>query len=192
MLRSVPPFNLDIPAIICGSAPCLATDLAAVGAWNSNLTIIAVNDAWREVRPDMLVGYEVESVLVHARGAAERWGRCFTTHAPAWPAATARDGIDHFWVDDTHDQSGTSTMFAVKIAKAIGFSPIILCGAPLLGGDGYIDGVEDDHGFGRVAPGSFEVNHAHNAWLRAREAGRLHGVYSMSGFTRDLLGLPPS
>lgn len=86
--------------------------------------------------------------------------------------------FDYWWPE--LQSGGTSVWLACKIMAAIGFAPIIVCGAPLERGP-YLDGDDD-------------WSHRNDDELKAyREAWRretyMHPIVrSMSGWTRELLG----
>ena len=74
---------------------------------------------------------------------------------------------------------GSSGYFGVEVAKHLGADRIVLCGIPMTPTE-HFDGDEP-----------WEMANAHwKHWLREHERGKLDGVRSMSGRTRDLLGAP--
>lgn len=102
------------------------------------------------------------------------------------------DGIEHVWHGPMM-MLGTSSLPAAMIAKAVGFSPVILCGVPLTK-VGYVDGYkgsiicDSEFDTKKQLRATLETRHA--TWKAFHERGELEGVYSMSGFTRNLLGGP--
>ncbi len=100
-------------------------------------------------------------------------------------------GVDFFW-SGPPAASGTSSLCAVMVIKAIGFSGIILCGIPLAK-TGYIEGYiggrySEFMTSGKTMNGT--VRQRHLTWGRFYKAGRLEDVTSFGGFTRELLGEP--
>lgn len=78
------------------------------------------------------------------------------------------------------------------VFKAIGFNEIILCGVPLVK-TGYIEGWKGGRFSEFVTSGKTmngTVLQRHLTWGRFYKAGRLEGVTSFGGFTRELLGEP--
>lgn len=74
---------------------------------------------------------------------------------------------------------GSSGFFGVEVAQHVGADRIVLCGIPM---------TESPHFDGHEP---WEMANAHwKHWLWAHQAGKLRGVRSMSGRTRDLLGAP--
>lgn len=100
-------------------------------------------------------------------------------------------GADYVW-SGPPAASGSSSLPAVLIAKAIGFEEIFLCGVPLTK-TGYLDGYPsqgigefNNTPCGKVMNGT--VRQRRETWTRFHKAGKLTGVTSFSGFTRELLG----
>lgn len=90
----------------------------------------------------------------------------------------AADGIDRLWPEF---KAGDSGLLAARVALALGASRVILAGVPL-----------DDSGRVHDDPARTPFEYARfyrPVWeaARAELAGR---VWSMSGFTRELLGAP--
>lgn len=87
-----------------------------------------------------------------------------------------------YWWQHLQTGQGTSSMLAAKIAIAIGFDEVILCGAPL-DREPYLDG-EDDW----VHRTDRDMEVARHPWVKAKY---LHPyLSSMSGWTQELLGQP--
>ncbi len=108
-------------------------------------------------------------------------------------ANAAPPGVDHLWHGPSVC-SGTASLAAVMVAKAIGFEEIILCGVPLEK-IGYVQGYPS-HGCSEWnnREGAKSMNGSRTqrreTWNRCFKAGMLEGVTSFSGFTRELLGEP--
>lgn len=90
--------------------------------------------------------------------------------------------------------SGSSSLSAVMIAKAISTGEIILCGVPLTK-TGYVKDYPqadisefNNHPEGKTMNGT--VQQRLETWTKFHKAGMLAGVASFSGFTKELLGEP--
>ncbi len=81
--------------------------------------------------------------------------------------------------DHTRDWGGSSGLFAVKIARELGFVKIVLCGVPMTVEATHIKRGEPwnaAHGFRR-------------AWMKQRHTIKAH-IRSMSGWTAEQFGVP--
>lgn len=121
------------------------------------------------------------------------WQKPITHHYPSGQREYTRKvpGFDFIW-SAPPAASGTSSLCAVIIAKAIGLSEIILCGIPLAK-TGYIEGypvtgLREFGTSGKIINGT--VQQRRETWGKFYKAGMLEGVTSFSGFTRELLGEP--
>lgn len=172
------------PVLVCGNAYCLAEDLDRARRLYPEAPSIAVNGASGNVKaialfslhPDKLIGW---------RGLQEKvFGPGFTVHgvcrADRVPQAQKNmPWVDHWW--DSHAK-GSSGWAARKIAHYMGFAPVILCGMPLSQGN---------YQGGKIAKlwrKKEVVSHFRHMVEQDREWHA--GVYSMSGWTRDVLGEP--
>jgi hypothetical protein len=102
------------------------------------------------------------------------------------------------WFDATHSTGATSAGKASKMALTAGYGPVVLAGCPMdaSGYDFAEARVKHDVGCKRVGDPRHDQ---HKTILRYRAAmARLAGgefkgkVFSMSGYTRDCLGAPPT
>lgn len=95
----------------------------------------------------------------------------------------------HLW--EKVSTGGTSAWKAVRIGKAMGYDRLILCGCPI-DDSGYAAGESKGigHGCARIGKGEGRMyaNYRRTFAVRAQDEGA--GVYSMSGYSRDLLGAP--
>lgn len=93
---------------------------------------------------------------------------------------------DHIW-HGPPAAAGSASLGAALIAKAIGFSDIILCGVPI-DASGYLDG------YPVIPEGSHfesgDMVHQRALWKKYQKIGMLTGVTSFNGYTKDLLGPP--
>jgi len=97
------------------------------------------------------------------------------THSPA--------DAEVVWdFDDPEIGRGTSSLFAVLVALTLGYNPVTLAGIPLDG----TGNINNPPGY-RVT--SWEVGSSHDKWLEYRPLF-MNRVFSMSGFTREILGSP--
>lgn len=102
-------------------------------------------------------------------------------------------GIDYIWAGPPA-VSGTSALGAALAVKAMGFEEVILCGVPL-SKTGHVEGYPkagssefNNRPIGKVMNGT--VLQRRETWSKFHKAGKLIGVTSFSGFTRELLGEP--
>lgn len=163
---------------MAGSAWCLHDDLARA----PDLPIIAINAASDEVRAFAL--YSCHPERFKARPwrwidrQRRRFGDGFTVHGGRF-----REGmpwVQHWWGPS---KGGGSAWGARKMAFAMGFTEVILCGCPL-----------DSGNYTGHKPGALMTRQNVIEDLRAGVAADTDwhkACYSMSGWTRDLLGEPP-
>lgn len=167
-------------AIVVGSAPVLYDDLGALGDTVRGAVLFAVNDM-TALYPGIIhhgVSHHPEKLVLwhalrsHLTGHPKGEGRV-VTHA-----SKAHDGIDRVW--PAFHAPGSSSLFAVRVAMALGHREVIVCGVPL-DGSGYL--------WGPRAAGAYDYTPYRKAWVRAQD--ELRGrVTAPSGFIRDLLGAP--
>lgn len=123
-------------------------------------------DAWVRGRRETIAGYVVR----------QRWGEVRLTHSN-------NVGGKVQWPWPGH---GTSTLNAIYTALALGYAPVVVCGAPLTNDGHYFDPPWVGSNFER------EIGHDRNGELQywAKSARKIFGgrVFSQSGRTRELLG----
>jgi len=145
--------------------------------------VIAVNGAAKEVKAFILASQHPERMVARgfawATRQARKFGPGFTIHAPG--NDDGKNPHVHYWWDVR--KAGGSAWFARKVAQLIGFSPVILCGCPLDPGP-YV-GHHNIGGFMHRDDVVAELRKGIEADVEWHE-----GVFSMSGFTRDLFGEP--
>lgn len=167
--------------LVLGGADCLWSDLheleAVTGPWPG--PVIAVNDAgvhWPR-RLDHWATLHPEDLQPRLDARAENGypgGFIVWAHErDPWHSTGGRHLVDRTLPVPT--KTGSSGLFAVSVARAIGCERVVLCGVPMtatphIGGGGPWTEVE------RFWP----------LW----DAESLEDVRSMSGRTRDLLGAP--
>lgn len=162
--------NFKGSVLVCATARCLWDDLAQLGPWTGD--VAAVNHAGMALPMPYqhlcsLETYVLQPILELAklRQPGHIW-----IHGPAdWPEIVQR--------------GGTSTMFAVQVALALGYDKVVLAGAPLDGTGHFYDppGQRSGHSYaGRAIYHGWEV-------LRERHRDR---ITSLSGQTREWFGSP--
>lgn len=163
-------------AVVVGSGRTVWEDLRARGA--EPAVIFAVNDMIT-LATDLEVRHGVshhQDKLAHwLRLRATRGGRPsnITLHSSA-----AHDGVHRVWPE--YRSGGSSSLLAVRIARALGHDHVVVAGVPL-DARGYVwaDPTHQAKDFGRYR----------QAWIDARAELRGH-VFAPSGFLRELLGWP--
>lgn len=181
------------PVFVVGGGSCVGQDLDAARAMRGHdVPIIAVNrtvlmvDAFAVVsaHPDLCFSrHDVPAgVTVHEYPSDQR------NDKPKWARS------DYIW-RGPHLSIGTSSLCAMMIAKALGFTEVIACGVPLLpigyakefpAPKGELDGTAD--------PGDVResLSMRRGAWGEYHAAGHMAGCFSMSGATNQILGFPPT
>jgi len=173
-------------AIVCGGAPCLFEDLESAKKLRPGAEILGVNTIAKLVK-------EIKHVWTQHNNLAGVYkatiGRDVKVHARS---NVMGNEVDYVW-PELNWVSGSSGVAAAMWAKhGMGFDEVILAGVPLsLDKLLYVDGYptkptkEGD----RFAE-EYQVDH----WLAMLRShirdGKTDGVYSMSGETSKLLGMP--
>ncbi len=185
--------------IVVGSAGCVHDDLARLPTRDMTW-VAAVNGGCIVTACDFLMSQHPDK-LGYWRDLSRAAERCWPeTHSARPPNASGmRD--DYPWVDywwpQAHNQA-SSAWTAVRICKLMGFDEIILAGCPLDPREGYFDGedntirrgMENESRFGnQVATKGFVLSMQESLRMYV-EQGEGHNVFSMSGYTRELLGEP--
>lgn len=159
-------------ALVIGGASTVWDDLAALREWTPGCTVVVNDigtvyprfDAWATLHAEKLDGWKAERTARGLPGGYVTWGR---------PEKPGTDRTLAGWT------SGSSGMFGVGVALAMGAESVVVAGVPL---------DARPHFFDEAAWESFHLYR--RAWERRVE--RLRGrVWSMSGWTRELLGEPP-
>ncbi len=167
-------------ALICGSAETLWDDLDRARKIRPDTWVVGINRTVGLMSCDM-------GVAIDRQKTNEWWTdpQCphFTGHSVRPELGkTPEDypSVTHWWKHLS--ASGSSSWFAARIARIIGFDEIILCGVPL-SPMGYADD--------KTAP-KWDRERAVAAFHRAVTKDRaMHEfTFSMSGWTKELLGAP--
>ena len=183
-------------ALVIGAAPDAVDEyLAATQRLLSRPYTIAVNDMADRVPCDAIATCHAESVAgILAKMTASKYLNPTVHYYPSDQrhVPNSAPNVNHVWSGPPAG-SGTSSLCAALIAKAIGFSKVILCGVPLTK-TGYVEGYPED-GYsefsvkkGKTMNGTLVQRH--ETWTKFYHEGLLRGVTSVSGFTKDLLGGP--
>lgn len=106
----------------------------------------------------------------------KQWGEPGPTHS-------CRVGGKYNWPWPGH---GTSTLNAVYTAVALGYDPIVICGAPLDNSPHFFEPPWGYSNFEREV--SIDVKGQLSFWANAKKNLFRGRVYSMSGRTKELLG----
>jgi hypothetical protein len=175
---------------VSGFGATLFSDLERIGRIRPNLPTIAVNMAAGYVKAAHLFSchWEAEKLGSWARQQRDRFGDGFLVHAPGKPEFLQHNVrnykyVDHWW--DGVISRGSSGWSAARLALAMGFDEVVLAGVPM------------DHG--RYANGGQAIlfqSPRTNSVSVFRKAIALDTptrskTYSLSGWTADVLGLPP-
>ncbi|KKK62181.1 hypothetical protein LCGC14_3006910 [marine sediment metagenome] len=160
-----PPYRVEHSGtvLVCGNASCLSDDLERSQSFFPDAPIIAVNGASREVKAFALFSQHPERFVQFGH----EWIR--------------RQNKFHYWWDI--ELGGGSAWGARKMAHYMGFDTVILCGCPLEIGN-YASG----------QPGMLMTRKNVIDDLRfsiERDVKWHGGVYSMSGWTKEFLGVLP-
>lgn len=192
--------------LVVGSAPCLFKDIEHALRIYSTAHIMLVNGACVSVE-------EAQHVLAGHTNKAEQWAAArrnafpnanpWCLHANWGNPATLPDARKEYpsvtdWWGKDMSTGATSVGKAARIGLAMGYAPIVICGAPM-DGTGYFVG-ESESG-GKIKHDCLRIGDSTNQDARviqgyrdkfARLAeGEFKGkVFSMSGFTRSCLGAP--
>lgn len=175
--------------LICGSASTLQADYAEAFRARPNASVIAINDAASEIFADFLA-------TLHPEDAARFKAASKNPDIKVISGQLRNDAhpVDQ-WFEDCNS-GATSAGGAIKMAIAMGFEEIVLCGCPMSGGDGYFNAPPKKNKslmavrFGNAAPGSSVVQAHQRAMVMEARAGDYHMVRSMSGWTAEHFGLP--
>lgn len=180
---SSPPFPMRYSGdcIVAGNAEGLHDDLAAAREILGDVPVIAVNGASREVKAIALFSKHPDRYIEMRWISHQRrlFGDGFTVHAPG--RGSKMPWVNYWWPDA--EGRGGSAWGARKLACLIGFDRVVLCGCPLEPGP-YCGG----HNLGGfmhrtdVCDNLFDGIKAETDWHG--------GAHSMSGRTKELLGLP--
>lgn len=194
--RSEPAFPFDFSTeyatlFVVGSAPCLTADLNIAKGLRPYHYIMAINDAARWIPADFVFSYHAEKMPEFAAG-QRRFHKDFTTHSDARKQSRCRDLVEYFWHD--LQLGATSAVAGAHAGLHMGFQEVILCGCPMNGGDGYAGptapNTTAEPRFGFTQPGRRLIQSNQTGLRRFATIGK-DRVFSLSGFSEQVLGRPP-
>lgn len=184
---SVPPypFRHSGPVLVCGSAWCLLDDVRAAEDRFPDAAVIAVNGAAGEIKARLLFTLHPAKMPVWAARQRERFGSGFSTHTAQSRHALDKpravpQGAEYVW--SFPGGQGTSAWAARRLARILGFSPVVLCGVPLSPGP-YMSGLNAKM-FGRA-----QVLDGYRRFI-AQDTSWHGDVFGMSGWPREFFGAP--
>lgn len=191
--------------LVVGSAPGLYADLAAAQALCDDFEVLLVNGAGAavEAAQHLLAGHTDKAEhFVAARDAAFPLAMPYRVHATFTDRGGKQPPAEHAAVTDWWPQSqfssgATSAGKAARIGLALGFDRVILCGCPM-DGSGYFPGESAGIGqlkacqrIGDPAKQAASTIRRYRERMAELAAGEFKGlVFSMSGWTREVLGAP--
>lgn len=188
--------------IVVGSAPCLFEDVENALLLRPLAALMLVNGACTAIESaDHVLSGHTDKAEMFAAGrrktfpAAPPW----RLHATIDTRHVAEAKLLYPSVTDWHDKDictgATSIAKAAKLGFKLGFEEVILAGAPM-DGSGYSPSeCKVGHNCKRVgdsAAQNHRVIQGYRLKLKKLADGEFKNkVFSMSGYTRDCLGLPP-
>lgn len=192
--RSVPAWT-DLrrgTLLIVGSAACVHDDLEHAKALRPYCDVLLINGAAQliEQAQHVLAGHgDKADAFMAARAAKFPNAPSVYVHASRRIGRPIGKAVTHVW--EHVSTGGTSAWKAVRIGRAMGYEELILCGCPL-DDSGYAPGESDGitHECARIGLGEGRMyeNYRRTFAKRAKEEGQ--NVFSMSGYSRELLGAP--
>lgn len=113
---------------------------------------------------------------------------CYAWGQPETHCNQPGPGVDRVWDEFNNEdgRSGTSALFAVKVALALGYTRVIVAGVPLDNGGRFYDPAN----LPSTAHGQYDLPNMKTAWVRARDEVFSGRVTSMGGYTAEVLGTP--
>lgn len=185
-----------------GSAPCLFADLEAARRLAPDHEVMLVNGACAavEAAQHVLAGHtDKAGAFARARDKAFPLASPWRLHA-TFDARRPRPDIPEvtdWWPQHEFSSGATSAGKAARIGLAMRFDRVVLCGCPM-DGSGYFPGESEGVGQLRACQRVGDPAKQQAATIRRYKArmaelaeGEFKGrVFSMSGYTRDLLGAP--
>ena len=179
------PFVHSGAVLVCGSAWTLMDDWEKGRGFFPTAPTIAVNGAAEHIPADFLYTQHPLKMPRWASYQRQRSTR-FTTHASGSGhlqtnigADATLHGVDYWW--DGVASGGSSVWGARRLAAALGFDTVVLCGAPLEPGvyaSGMAGKANTPAAMGRYRSEILRDTEYHS------------GVVSLSGWTREVFGAP--
>ena len=186
---SAPPYlyKHSGPVLVCGSAWCLADDFERARSLFPHAGVIAVNGAAEHVPADHLYSQHPLKMPRWRTAQYRRFGLKPPTHGAGSSHLKTKlgwrpplDEVDYWWGGVA--SKGSSGWGARRLAAALGYSLVILCGMPMDPGP-YQGGMVS-----KLNQHQDVMDHYRQHIMG--DTAMHDGVWSMSGWTRDLLGAP--
>jgi hypothetical protein len=154
--------------LVVGCAAGVWRDLVEV-PFKSSYAVIAVNRA--------IVDYPQRNAMLFGATLHHEMALSFKRDTLRIVSTRMAPGVS-FAYDEIPFRHGSSALYAVGLGLLLGGKRIILAGCPLDGGPHYYD-----------EPNHIDVEAYRDPWMRCK--GLIQGrVFSMSGWTKELLGPP--
>jgi hypothetical protein len=188
-------------AIVCGSAPSLHEDLAKAKKLRPGATVLGANYTAQLV-PEIEHIWTLHNAEAHI--IKRRIGRKVYVHTRPrkysnggglWLVPTpdeAWNEVDYVW-KSLHWVTGSSGPSAALWAKhGLGFDEVIMAGIQLsTDAQHYVPGYMDTKKADKTLfAEEHNILHWQACMISHRDQGKYEGIYSMSGFTAGLLGMP--
>ena len=191
--------------IVCGGAPCVFEDFEKAKELRPDADVVGANFAVK-LFPEIVhvwtqhndVGKELKdsvdrTIFVHARPAKIRsgtGGNMWLLPVPAHKWAY----IDYEWPEFGWFNGSSGVAAGLWAKHGLGYDEVILCGCPVSKDtnkyhEAYEEGTRHKKGADWAKKSSFA--HWQQSILKHKENGKTQGIYSMSGFTKGVLGEPP-
>ena len=172
------------PAIICGSAPSVFVDLEKARQLRPGAVVLGVNEV-----PGMIDG--IEHIWTQHNNYSEVLrkvaGRPIYIHA----RAGIMGDVDYWW-EELAGMKGSSGMVGALWAKAMGFDEVIMVGIPLSTSERvYSEKYPGSPGGDHLVATENNILGWQEMVRHHKKQGRTEGIYSMSGYTRQIFGPPP-
>lgn len=182
-----------------GSAPCLFDDVQAALRLYPDASLMLINGACTSFRhaEHVLSGHTNKSRLfAAARAKAFPDGPSYRMHATlSYPAQKQENPDVTDWWSQEYVTGATSAGKAARIGLALGYDRVILCGCPMDAEAGYWEGeavVPHDCARFNTAgnPRRVITRYRDKMAALAKQEPFKSRVFSMSGFSRQVLGAP--
>lgn len=196
--------------LVVGSAPCLFEDVAAAKRLYPEAHTLTVNEACGALPriEHMLAGHTAKAEVFVAYRKEKFPDEPMPRVHASWHRLQEAPKADYPSVTDWHGgdviTGAASAGKAIRIGLKLGYDQVILCGCPMNGGGYFNPGETEkmDRASWRVSGKAqrigYDKTQNHRTIIRYRAkfaelaktewAGR---VFSMSGWTREILGAPP-
>lgn len=175
--------------LVVGSAPSVLEEYAEAREHCPDAIVIAVNDAARVVSADYLASLHHELMGAFRKKSLNKE---VVTISPQAPLSNADVDV---WFTDCNS-GATSAYAAVKMARKMGCTPIIMVGCPMDGGGGYVkqadwkDVTVTRERFGHAADVSRQIARYKEELKRHAAEEDVSMVRSMSGYSAGVFGQP--